>query len=131
MSPDLYWIAVVLTTIVASSRLIRLWTNDDFPPVAALRNKFLDVAEDHFPAWAELGFCPWCCGFWITLPVILLGYWADVYGDPLMQPHTPWAFITWWIVMGTLAGSYLAAMLMARDGDSETDEMADTKGEVL
>lgn len=119
MSPDLYWVAVALTTLVATSRLIRLWTYDDFPPVRWANSHFMEFAEKRAPKWAELGFCPWCCGFWIALVVIGLGWACGVYET---VPETDWSFKTWWIAAGALTASYLGAMLMARDGDSTRDE---------
>lgn len=125
MSPDLYWVAVALTTVIATSRLTRLWTYDDFPPVAAVRNKYLDIAESHFPGYAPLGFCPWCVGFWIALVVIGTGYLCDVYGpgDTPVGNDAPW-FMLWWFVCGGLTASYLGAMLMVRDGDNDDEDEA-------
>lgn len=120
MSNDLYWVAVALVVTVTTSRLTRLWTYDDFPPVAWVRGKYLDFADKHAPGWAELGFCPWCCGFWIALAVIGCGYAAGIY--EWTGPESGF-----WTVAGALSASYLAAMIQVRDGDTSRD--SDTDGD--
>lgn len=114
MNNTFYWIAVALIITVTTSRLMRLWTYDDFPPVAWARDKYLDFAEKYAPSWAELGYCPWCVGFWIALGLIGLGYPADLY------EWTGWTS-AWWTLTGALSASYLGAMLMVRDGDKSRD----------
>lgn len=110
-----YWLFVAVVVTVATSRLIRLWTYDEFPPVVWLRDKAADIFDAVAPKWAMLTYCPWCCGFWIALAVIGLGFGLDVY---------PWTGIEslWWLIMGALASSYLAAMLMVRDGEDDEDD---------
>lgn len=114
MTPEFYWIAVALVVTLTTSRLTRLWTYDDFPPVAFLRNKYLDFAERFAPSWAELGFCPWCCGFWIALAVIGVGYALDIYD--WTGPESGF-----WTVAGALCASYVGAMIQVRDGDTSRD----------
>ena len=124
MSPDLYLIAVVLATVVATARLARPWTYDDFPPVVWVRDKFLDIADAVAPRYAPLGFCPWCCSPWFALA--LLG-WADLSGV-LSGDFGAWGHI-WWYVTGMLSIGYLAPMLMARDGDDSDDDEPEEEAE--
>lgn len=114
-----FWIAVAAVSIVSSSRLTRFLTFDEFPPVTWFRDRF-DEFMDKGPKrrkWGSISYCPWCASFWVTLAVVLAGYYSDW--------HT-----VWWLVNGTFAGSYLAAMLMVRDGDdsddSDEDDIPDT-----
>lgn len=118
LSPEFYWVAVAVVVTLATSRLMRLWTYDDFPPVAFLRNKYLDFTEKYLPAWAPLGYCPWCVGFWIALAVIGLGYAADLY--TWTGPES-----AFWTVGGALAASYVGAMIMVRDDPSDDDDETD------
>lgn len=120
MSTEFYWLAVVATTILSSSRLTRLATWDHFPPVEWARNKYADLTDGS--GWQLLAFCGYCASFWITGLVLL---WAWLAG---VLPNTEAAFSTaevwtrvWWIVNGVLAMSYVAAVFMARDGDEGDD----------
>lgn len=121
MSPEFYWVAVALVTIVSASRITRLLTFDVFPPARKLREIWGDVMDAHAATrgWVILFFCPWCMSFWATLAVVV---WADlsgVYDGGAITDSDLWAQF-WWIANGTLAASYLAAMLMVRDGDNST-----------
>lgn len=114
-----FWIAVAAVTVVSASRLTRLLTFDEFPPIAFFRDRF-DEFMDAGPKrrkWGMISYCPWCMSFWATLVVALSGYYSDFHE-------------VWWIINGTLAGSYLAAMLMVRDGDSDEDDDTNETGEV-
>ena len=103
----LFWIAVAVVTVVSSARLTRLATFDAFPPVQWLRDKYDDLTDGG--KWQILAHCPWCASFWVTLPIVLWGYFSDF--------HT-----AWWLFNGTFAASYLAAMVMVHDGDESGDE---------
>lgn len=109
-----FWIAVAAVTVVASARLTRLLTFDDFPPIKFFRDRF-DEFMDRGPKrrqWGLISYCPWCMGFWAALVVVLSGYFSDFHP-------------VWWLVWGTLAAGYLAPMLMVRDGDDSDDEDED------
>lgn len=123
MSDEFYWIAVAVTTVLSASRLTRLFVADKFPPTYWLRHKYAAVLDrsDRSRAWALLLFCGYCFGFWATLGVVLWGFWADVYGPGSETPQDALRFLLWWLINGTLGGSYLAAWFMANDGDSEDD----------
>lgn len=120
MSTEFYWLAVVVTTIVSASRLTRLATWDDFPPVKWARDKYADATDGG--GWQILAFCGYCASFWITAIVVGWGWLASVYGDPQAHPENLLGFMVWWAVNGTLATSYLAAILMAHDGDDGDDD---------
>lgn len=112
MRIEFYWVAVIATTIVSASRLTRLATWDKFPPVAWLRDKYADATDG--TGWQLLAFCGYCASFWITGLVMVWGYLAGAY-DFDTRATSP--ALVWWIANGVLAASYLAAILMAHDGD--------------
>lgn len=104
------WVAVALVVVMSSARLTRLVTFDSFPPVQWVREKFIEFMDSRAATrgWAMLGYCPWCASFWVTLAVVLSGYFSDW--------HT-----AWWLINGSLGASYLAATYMAHDGDDEDE----------
>lgn len=111
MDPNFYWIAVALVTVTSSARLTRLATVDKFPPMVWFRDKFADFTDGgpRRRGWQLLMFCGYCFSFWATLAVVLTGYYSDWHE-------------AWWVVNSILGGSYLAAILMAHDGDINDDE---------
>lgn len=111
MSTEFVWTAIAVVTIVSSARLTRLVTYDVFPPARWLRHAWGNLMDRsrHTQGYAILTFCQWCFSFWATLVVVLWGYFAD------------WNTL-WWIVNGSLGGSYLAAILMTHDGDVSKDD---------
>lgn len=122
---EFYWIAVAAVTIVSSARMTRLATWDQFPPVVWLRNKYAEWTDktDRRRGWQLLAFCGYCASFWITAIIVS---WADLAG--VLDGKAAWggdgdlARPLWWLVNGTLAASYLAAILMAHDGDDGDDD---------
>lgn len=102
MTIDFHLVLAVLVAIVSSARLNRLLTQDYFPPTMWIRNKWDALTEDRFPDWNRLFHCHWCMSFWTTIPVVLWGWLSDLH-------------ISWWVVNGILAISYLNAMLVERD----------------
>lgn len=116
MSTEFYWVAVVATTIVSVSRMTRLATWDEFPPVKWLREKYAEATDGS--GWTLLAYCGYCASFWIALLVIAWGLWSGVYQTPT-DPDPEFAI--WWIVNGIFAVSYLAAILMVHDGDDGDD----------
>lgn len=117
MSLEFYWLAVAVVTVISASRITRVVTFDAFPPARWVRDTYADLMDRSGPTrgWALLLFCPWCFSPWATLGVILWGYFSGF--DTL-----------WWIINGSLAASYLAAIFMTQDGDdsgeSENEEVA-------
>lgn len=111
MSAEFFWLAVATVTIISSSRITRLLTFDDFPPIRWFRNTYADIMDKHTltRGWVRLLFCPWCFSFYPTLAIVLWGYFTD------FQP-------AWWLVNGAFAASYLAAIFMVNDTDDSGDE---------
>lgn len=111
MSVEFFWVAVAVVTIISAARLTRLVTYDEFPPVRWAREKWADVMDRRAltRGWVVLAFCQWCFSFWATLPVVLWGYFTDWHE-------------AWWLVNGTLAASYLAAIFMTNDTDDSGDD---------
>lgn len=105
------WVAAALVIITASARLTRLVTVDRFPPIKWIRTRYEDATDG--TDWQWLTMCGYCFSFWATLAVLLSGYYSD------------WHEI-WWLICGTLGASYLAAILMANDGDDSDEDGADS-----
>lgn len=105
MSP-FEWVAVALVTIVGSARITRLLTIDKFPPIRWVRDKYEEWTDGN--DWQLIAFCAYCMSYWPTLAVILTGY------------HWHWHPI-WWIVVGSFAASYPAAILVVLDPDPENE----------
>lgn len=117
MSTEFYWIAVAIVTITGSSRITRLLTYDKFPPIMWARDWYLELLDgtERRRDWQLLAMCGYCMSFWTTLAVVA---WADLSGifeGPTEDPSL-WAS-GWWFFIGTLGASYLAAILMKKDGD--------------
>lgn len=96
------WVAVALVTITSASRITRLATYDAFPPVMWIRNQWDRLTKDG--TWSLLAHCGYCASFWITLGVVGAGVLSDWHE-------------AWWFVNGVFGASYLAAILMANDGE--------------
>lgn len=111
VSSEFYWIVVALVVITASARLSRLVTFDAFPPALWLRRKYLARADND---WGLLAICGYCFSFWATALIVALGDLAGVFDG---KPVVSWFTVAWWFAFGILGASYLAAMLMKRDGD--------------
>lgn len=99
-----HWIAVAVVVVLSSARLTRLVMFDAFPPVKWLRDLYADATDG--TGWQLIAFCAYCASFWVTLAVVLSGYYSDW--------HT-----VWWIVNGSLGASYLAAITVTFDGDDD------------
>jgi hypothetical protein len=98
----LHWIAVAVTAILSTARLTRLVVFDGYPPMAWARNRWRVVTRDG--EWSKLVDCGYCAAPYLAAGVLAWGHW------------TSWNF-WWWAVNGWLAVSYLAAIVVARDGD--------------
>lgn len=97
-----FWIAVAAVVIASSARLTRLLTFDSFPPIKWLREKYAGWTDGS--DWQLLSYCAYCASFWVTLAVVTWGVLTD------------WQ-TAWWFVNGIFAASYLAAILVRKDGD--------------
>ncbi len=98
-------VAIAVVTVLSSARLTRLATVDKFPPVKWFRDRYEKATEDS--GWDLLTMCGYCFSFWATAVVVAAGYLSEFHE-------------VWWLVNGTLAASYAAAIVMANDGDEET-----------
>lgn len=103
-----YWIAVAVVTVVSASRITRLLTYDDFPPIKYLREKYQDATDGRLIGWQPLSYCPYCLSPYVTALVVLWGWLTD------------WQ-TAWWVFNGISAASYLAAILMVLDADEDED----------
>jgi hypothetical protein len=90
--------------VLATYRIVRLIGWDEFPPVARVRDRLLQVTVDRSmterhpqgqpprragrPGWQQFVECPYCSGFWIGL-LILAVYWAA--GDWTLVVLAPFA----------------------------------------
>jgi hypothetical protein len=95
-------VAAAIVGVIATARLTRLLVFDSYPPVAWIRAKWHDITKDG--SWAALVDCPYCAAPYFAALVLAFGELTD-YGK------------VWWIVCGWLAGSYVAAVFIAHDGD--------------
>lgn len=99
-----FWVAVALVTITSAARITRLLTYDEFPPSVWVRMQWDKLTHDN--GYALLVHCGYCASFWITLIVLGVGELTDYHP-------------VWWFVNGVFGASYLAAILMSRDGDDD------------
>lgn len=99
----LVYAVAFLVGSVATARLVRLWTQDSFPPVAWLRTRFVALVGPD-SEWAVLAECPWCASMWITLPNVVYAWLSDLH----------WS---WWAINLTLAATYVAAWIVVHDED--------------
>jgi hypothetical protein len=114
VSNEFHWIAVAAVTVLSAARLTRLATVDKFPPSVWVRDKYADFT-DKTPrriGWQLLLYCGYCFSFWATLLVVLAGW--------LSEWHE-----AWWVVNCIFGGSYLAAIVMAHDGDDGDEDEDD------
>ena len=99
------WIAAALVAVLGTARLTRLLTEDDWPPVQWFRNKWIAVTNGS--GWESLFLCPFCMAPYIAAFCLLTGWLSGLH-------------FVWWAFFGWLAVSYLAAMVVVKDGgDSE------------
>lgn len=99
------WVVATLVGVVSVARTARLLIYDDFPPTAWLRVRFTALFDDDNP-WRKLVECQYC----IT-PYLAAGMLAWAWASDL----NTW----WWVVNGTWAGSYVAAILVSYDQPEE------------
>ena len=98
-------LAIGFVGVVSIARLTRLWTQDAWPPMVKVRTWWITVTADKgWHGWEDLVTCPFCAAPWITL---VIGSWGWFTG--FAWPW--WAFNIW------MAASYLAPMLVVRDGE--------------
>jgi hypothetical protein len=98
-----YILAALIGTLSAA-RITRLITWDKFPPSVRIRMLWDRLTGDG--EWSLLFHCPWCMGFWVTGGVALWGH---------LSGYDFW----WWTVNSIFGLSYVAAMIVIRDGDDD------------
>lgn len=99
-------IGAALLVILATARVTRSLVFDDFPPTMRIRAWWDLKTGDS--AWNELFHCPYCMGFWIALPAVVLtsgflfgwGLFATIAG-------------IFWVLCGWFAVGYLAGIIVA------------------
>lgn len=100
----------IIVGTLASARIVRLLTWDHYPPAVWLRMKW--DAKTEQSEWNLLLHCGYCAAPW----VVLLNGGAGV----LAHEFAPtWVWLTWVIFNAWLAMSYVAAIVMAYDGDDD------------
>lgn len=99
---DLHLVAFFLLAALAGARLTRLVVFDSYPPSVWLRVKWDDWTEDS--QWNPLLKCGYCLSPWLVLALGLVGWFSG--------PH--WL---WWAFTAWMAASYIAAIVVAYDGD--------------
>lgn len=108
------WTAFAVVVVTSASRLTRLLTYDHFPPVRRFRDWYVNATDGN--DWQLLMLCGYCMSFWVTLAVVLSANWIGV-----IHIEMSWKDM-WWLLMGTLGASYIAAIMMAKDGDDGDDD---------
>lgn len=86
---------------VATGRVVRLLTQDAFPPAEWVRVHFIAKVGDH---WGLLAECPWCMAPYVAA--------ANVTWAWLSELST-----AWWIVNLIAASAYLSAWAVIHDED--------------
>ena len=97
-----FWLAVAAVTITSAARITRLFVYDAFPPSAWLRAKWDSLTHDG--DWSLVAHCNYCASFWITIAVLGSGWISDWHP-------------VWWFVNGVFGASYMAAILVQKDGE--------------
>lgn len=100
MTQFLIYAAAIVVGVLSIGRIVRLVTQDSFPPSVWLRIKWDNLTDES--GWNPLLHCHWCLAPWIVAPI---GAWAL-----LSDFH-----ISWWLFNGWLAISYGASMIVERD----------------
>lgn len=106
MTDLLVVIAALFVTVLSSARITRLVVHDAFPPLVWVRIKWDDLTDGS--GWNKLLHCIFCFSFWATA---LVGGW--LYLTWKFGGETAWT--AWFLINGSLALSYLAAMIVERD----------------
>lgn len=101
MSEILVLVLAFLVGTIATGRVVRLVTQDAFPPSDWLRVRFSVWAGEK---WGVLVECPWCFAPYVATANVLWAYFSDLG-------------TLWWIVNLIAASAYLASILVIHDED--------------
>ena len=93
-----------VVAVIGTARLTRLLTEDTWPPVAWLRERWFERTNG--TGWEELFVCPFCMAPYLAVVTVAWGWASDLH----------WS---WWLFYGWLSLAYLASMVVARDGGGE------------
>lgn len=121
-------LAAFLLAVVAVARATRLVVHDPYPPVQAVRMRWItwQANRDWDPVlqqertgvahgWGSLVECPFCAAPYITAVTMAVAIWADVW-EPDLGSLAGW----WWVLAVWATISYLAAILVLRDEPAES-----------
>lgn len=97
------YVAAFFLGTVATARFVRLWTQDNFPPVAWVRTRVIAKIGPESP-WSDIAECPWCSAFWFVLVNTAYAFFSDLH----------WS---WWWLNAIMASTYLAAWIVVHDED--------------
>lgn len=86
--------------LISCARIVRLLTQDTFPPVVWFRIKWDNYTDGN--GWNALFHCHWCLPIWIVVPVGLWGWLTNLHAS-------------WWVFNVALAAAYLVSMIVERD----------------
>ena len=75
----------VAVTALATFRLVRIVTTDDFPPIELARTRIVEWAGKD-SALAKAISCPWCSGWYISLAVVVLALRYPAARKALLVP---------------------------------------------
>ena len=97
-----WWVYALaaLVSVIGVGRIVRLITYDKFPPMIALRERWIEITHDG--PWSQLVKCGFCLSVWIT-PISWAWAWAS---------NLHWS---WWAAHLLVTCMYLSAILVAYD----------------
>ena len=93
------WLLLIILSL-ATFRLTRLITRDDFPPVFWLRQKIVELRPDYVRSkdqqtvhwWlGELVTCLWCASGWVSLALVVTVWALHGLAVPLLWWFAVWA----------------------------------------
>lgn len=96
------YLAAFLLGSAGTARMVRLFTQDDFPPVTWLRVRWVVLTRGG--TWSDLAECPWCLAPWFALVNVAYAYGSDLH----------WS---WWLCNVVAASAYLASWIVVHDED--------------
>lgn len=92
--------AAAAVGVVAAARATRLVTKDHWPPMAFVRNKYVEKTEG--TEWSVLAECPFCVAPYVVAADLAWALQSDLDKK-------------WWVVNGWLAAAYAASWIVVRD----------------
>lgn len=92
---------VVVVAVVGTARLTRLFAEDSFPPITALRGWWISRFNDS--EWSLLAVCGYCQAMYIAVFTLASGLLSGF--------HPVWLVFYSWLSL-----AYLAAILTSYDG---------------